>query len=229
MEIAGYGHRPRQHPAPVGRPESTGRWTCPSSPGASTSRPWSSEAMAEVIAKVLYPEDNHYEGKSLRLKQQYFFVSATVQSIVTHVTGAQYGTLRQLPRKARHPDQRHPPGPGHPGADAHPAWTRRAMTWDEAWAHHHPVPWPTPTTPSWPRPWSAGPSSLVRVPAAPRVADPAGDRPPLPGEAWRTSTTTRPRSANMAIIWGGRGAHGQPVRLRPACRSTACPASTPRS
>lgn len=39
-------------------------------------------AMAETIAKVLYPEDNHPEGKSLRLKQQYFFVSATVQSIV---------------------------------------------------------------------------------------------------------------------------------------------------
>lgn len=39
-------------------------------------------AMAEVITKVLYPDDNHPEGKSLRLKQQYFFVSATVQSIV---------------------------------------------------------------------------------------------------------------------------------------------------
>ena len=39
-------------------------------------------AMAETIAKVLYPEDNHPEGKSLRLKQQYFFVSATVQSIM---------------------------------------------------------------------------------------------------------------------------------------------------
>ena len=39
-------------------------------------------AMAETIAKILYPEDNHYEGKSLRLKQQYFFVSATVQSVV---------------------------------------------------------------------------------------------------------------------------------------------------
>ncbi len=35
--------------------------------------------MAEVISKVLYPEDNHYEGKMLRLKQFYFFVSATLQ------------------------------------------------------------------------------------------------------------------------------------------------------
>ena len=51
--------------------------------------------MAVVIAKVLYPEDNHYDGKSLRLKQQYFFVSATVQSIVKkHL--AQYGTLRNF-------------------------------------------------------------------------------------------------------------------------------------
>ena len=56
------------------------------------------QAMAEVIAKVLYPDDNHYEGKSLRLKQQYFFVSATVQSIVRKHR-AQYGTLRNFPRK----------------------------------------------------------------------------------------------------------------------------------
>ena len=39
-------------------------------------------AMAEVISKVLYPSDNHEEGKSLRLKQQYFLVSATIQDIV---------------------------------------------------------------------------------------------------------------------------------------------------
>ena len=38
--------------------------------------------LAEVISKVLYPEDNHYEGKLLRLKQQYFFVSATIQWII---------------------------------------------------------------------------------------------------------------------------------------------------
>ena len=55
-------------------------------------------AMADVISKVLYPEDNHYEGKSLRLKQQYFFVSATIQSITRkHIQ--QYGTLRNFHEK----------------------------------------------------------------------------------------------------------------------------------
>ena len=38
--------------------------------------------MAEVITKVLYPADDHIEGKTLRLKQQYFFVSASAQDIV---------------------------------------------------------------------------------------------------------------------------------------------------
>ena len=54
------------------------------------------KAMAEVLSKVLYPEDNNYEGKSLRLKQQYFFVSASVQNIINkHMK--QYGTLATLP------------------------------------------------------------------------------------------------------------------------------------
>ena len=38
--------------------------------------------MAEVITKILYPADDHIEGKTLRLKQQYFFVSASTQDIV---------------------------------------------------------------------------------------------------------------------------------------------------
>ena len=56
------------------------------------------QAMAETISKILYPEDNHYEGKSLRLKQQYFFVSATIQSIVRKHR-AEYGTLRNFHQK----------------------------------------------------------------------------------------------------------------------------------
>ena len=38
--------------------------------------------LAEVISKVLYPNDSNYEGKELRLKQQYFFVSASIQYAV---------------------------------------------------------------------------------------------------------------------------------------------------
>ncbi|MBE6939335.1 MAG: glycogen/starch/alpha-glucan phosphorylase [Ruminococcaceae bacterium] len=55
-------------------------------------------AMADVISKILYPEDNHYEGKSLRLKQQYFFVSATVQSITRRHLET-YGTLSNFHEK----------------------------------------------------------------------------------------------------------------------------------
>ena len=65
-------------------------------------------AMAQVISKVLYPADNHIEGKSLRLKQQYFLVSASVQDIIERHL-AQYGTLDNLPEKvAIHINDTHP-------------------------------------------------------------------------------------------------------------------------
>lgn len=38
-----------------------------------------SKQRAETLSSVLYPDDRTYEGKELRLKQQYFFVSATIQ------------------------------------------------------------------------------------------------------------------------------------------------------
>ena len=51
--------------------------------------------MSEVITKVLYPADDHIQGKTLRLKQQYFFVSATTQTIVKkHM--AKYGDIRSF-------------------------------------------------------------------------------------------------------------------------------------
>ncbi len=51
--------------------------------------------MAEVITKVLYPADDHMQGKTLRLRQQYFFVSATAQSIVREHF-ARYGTVKNF-------------------------------------------------------------------------------------------------------------------------------------
>ncbi len=65
-------------------------------------------AMAEVISKVLYPEDKHPEGKSLRLKQQYFFVSASIQDIIRrHLR--KFGSLDNLPEKvAVHINDTHP-------------------------------------------------------------------------------------------------------------------------
>ena len=88
-------------------------------------------AMADAISQVLYPEDNHYEGKSLRLKQQYFFVSATVQSIVTKHLET-YGTLKNFHEKNVIQIN-----------DTHPALVipelmrifmdEAGMNWDEAW------------------------------------------------------------------------------------------------
>lgn len=65
-------------------------------------------AMAEVITKVLYPEDNHPEGKSLRLNQQYFLVSATIQDIISRHLRV-HGTLENLPEYvAIHLNDTHP-------------------------------------------------------------------------------------------------------------------------
>jgi starch phosphorylase len=54
--------------------------------------------LAEVISKVLYPEDNHLAGKALRLKQQYFFVSASIQHMVSTFT-SRGNNIRDLAKR----------------------------------------------------------------------------------------------------------------------------------
>ena len=87
--------------------------------------------MAEVITKVLYPADDHIEGKRLRLKQQYFFVSASAQDIVRkHIR--KWGDIRSF--SAHHVIQIN---------DTHPAMIipelmrifmdEHSLGWDDAW------------------------------------------------------------------------------------------------
>ncbi|MDD6269791.1 MAG: glycogen/starch/alpha-glucan phosphorylase [Oscillospiraceae bacterium] len=68
----------------------------------------SQNSMANAISKVLYPNDNHLEGKSLRLRQQYFLCAAAVGDIVNHHMSV-YGTLDNLHEKvAIHINDTHP-------------------------------------------------------------------------------------------------------------------------
>ncbi|MBQ5746743.1 MAG: glycogen/starch/alpha-glucan phosphorylase [Clostridia bacterium] len=76
--------------------------------GGQYSRAVAESTSAEIISKVLYPSDNHTEGKLLRLTQQYFLVSASVQSIIRdHI--ALHKSLDTLPDKAAiHINDTHP-------------------------------------------------------------------------------------------------------------------------
>ena len=47
--------------------------------------------IAENITKVLYPNDNFFEGKELRLKQEYFVVCATLQDIIRRYKSSKFG------------------------------------------------------------------------------------------------------------------------------------------
>ncbi|MBP2659459.1 MAG: glycogen/starch/alpha-glucan phosphorylase, partial [Firmicutes bacterium] len=81
--------------------------------------------------KILYPQDNFYEGRLLRLKQQYFFVSAGLQSIIRRYK-KRYTSMKQLPKRvAVHINDTHP-------AIAVPELMRLLMdqeelSWDDAW------------------------------------------------------------------------------------------------
>ena len=89
------------------------------------------ENLAKTIVEVLYPNDNHYAGKELRLKQQYFFISASVQRAVIKYKEL-HGTIRGFQDKVIFQlNDTHP-------TVAIPELMRilldeEGMTWDEAW------------------------------------------------------------------------------------------------
>ena len=88
--------------------------------------------MARNIVEVLYPNDNHYAGKELRLRQQYFFISASVQTAVDYYVKKHDGDVKHLADKVAFQLN-----------DTHPtvavAELMRVLmddyhlTWDEAW------------------------------------------------------------------------------------------------
>ena len=96
------------------------------------SRAIEEKELASVISKVLYPEDNHTEGKELRLKQQYFLVSATLQWILKEFESRNGDNWNLLPEKiVIHINDTHP-------TMAIPEMMRLLMDekgvgWDEAW------------------------------------------------------------------------------------------------
>ena len=89
-------------------------------------------AMAEMLTKVLYPGDNHIMGKSLRLSQQYFLVSASVQDIVKRHLRRHGGSMENFAEfNAIHINDTHP-------TLAIPEFMRLLMDecgfdWDRAW------------------------------------------------------------------------------------------------
>ncbi len=89
------------------------------------------ENEAELITKVLYPSDDHSQGKQLRLRQEYFLVSASLQSIIKDHLRL-YRNVKNLPEKAViHANDTHP-------ALAIPELMRLLMdehdlSWDDAW------------------------------------------------------------------------------------------------
>lgn len=89
------------------------------------------ENLARNIVEVLYPNDNHYAGKELRLKQQYFFVSASIQTAVKKYKD-KHGDVRKLYEKVTFQLN-----------DTHPSVTvaelmrilmdEEGLEWNEAW------------------------------------------------------------------------------------------------
>ena len=90
------------------------------------------ENLAKTIVEVLYPNDNHYAGKELRLKQQYFFISASVQRAVKKYMEKHEDIHKFFEKTVFQLNDTHP-------TVAVPELMRILLdefnlTWDEAWA-----------------------------------------------------------------------------------------------
>jgi glycogen phosphorylase len=117
------------------------------------------EGLAENISKVLYPNDEPEAGKELRLKQQYFFVSCSLQDMI-RLQLAPSAPWNASTRSSS-PAQRHPPGLAVAELmrllmDEH------GMDWDPAWEITRNT-FASPTTPCCRRPWRPGRSPALRA------------------------------------------------------------------
>ncbi len=90
------------------------------------------ENLAKNIVEVLYPNDNHYAGKELRLKQQYFFVSASIQSLIAKYKKDHGNDLHKLHEKVTIQMNDTHPTVAVPEL-MHQLIDFEGMTWEEAW------------------------------------------------------------------------------------------------
>ncbi len=135
-----------------------------------------SKMKTENISKVLYPADHMAEGKELRLRQEYFLASATVQDIFYRFA-KKHDDLCCCPKR-------------WPSNSTTPTLPWPSRSWCGSWLTRSGCPGkrpgtspsgrsPTPTTPSCPRPWKSGRCACWRNPAAP-PADHLRDQRPFP-------------------------------------------------
>ena len=178
-------------------------------------------AMAESISKVLYPEDNHLAGQSLRLKQQYFLVSATMQDICAKHK-ARYGTLENFAEKnVLHINDTHP-------ALVIPELMRilmnaEGMSWEVAWnIVSQSVAYTNHTV--MPEALECWPTDLVQahMPRLMMILNEINER-LLSGSLWNYFPNDFHKISRLAIVVG-RAASAWRIWPSPArSRSTACP------
>ena len=117
------------------------------------------EHAPRAISRVLYPNDATPAGQELRLRQEYFFTSASLQDIVRrHLQ--QHGDLRIAAGQGGDPAQRHPSGDRRRRADAAPGRRARHRL-GGGLGDHHAAPSATPTTRCCPRRWRRWPVPLL--------------------------------------------------------------------